>query len=200
MGKKKKTEEKIQAPNILVFVYGTLQRGQRLHALMECADPKYQSKFMGKAVTEKAEYYMGYVGFPVVWEKASKTERANYIEGEVYAVTLPLLNMLDRAESEGSLYYRRRVRVKMEPDGDKNEGEVIVECYWYVINAPVTVAPFASPSAQSLAFPRDYRAITRRWDDEIPKSARFDPGFEPSMEERLTSNDKRALSLRRSAV
>lgn len=80
----------------LVFVYGSLKRGFHNHRLLE------NSKFLGPAKTT-AEYEM----FPLAGGAFPVIVPGNYaINGELYEVDETTLKLLDRLESNGSMYQR----------------------------------------------------------------------------------------------
>lgn len=86
----------------LVFVYGTLQRGNSnySHYLKE-------SSFISSAVLEG--YRMHDLGsYPGIREEAGSS-----VKGEVFLVTPAVREQLDRLEGEGSLYRRRLVPLDM---------------------------------------------------------------------------------------
>ncbi|WP_293444782.1 gamma-glutamylcyclotransferase family protein [Persephonella sp.] len=95
----------------LVFVYGTLKKGKRLHHYLE------KSYFFGEGYIEGYEMYM------VDWYPAVVKGKGK-VYGEVYAVDQKTLNVLDKIEDEGRLYKRIKENVKM---GDK-----IVNCWVYL--------------------------------------------------------------------
>ena len=97
-----------------LFVYGTLMRGFRLHALLEGrADP------MGDGEAPGLLFDLGH--YP-----AALRNRGGLIHGEVYRLHDPALwRVLDSAE--GSQYHRGEVGVRMAG------GQRVTACiYWYV--------------------------------------------------------------------
>ena len=99
-----------------IFVYGTLKRGHgNYERLMR------RATFLGDAIT--APYWrLGSCGsFPIL-------QRGNCcVHGEVFNVDRATLRQLDRLESEGTMYQRRRIYVTMEDGG-------LLRCWTYVGN------------------------------------------------------------------
>lgn len=87
------------AHSIRIFVYGTLMKGEGAHHLLSSA------KCLGTyCLSNYALYDLG--SFPGI-----RPYRDYQILGEVYEVSRETLEQLDRYESEGSLYDRKRVSV-----------------------------------------------------------------------------------------
>lgn len=82
----------------LVFVYGTLKRGEGNHALLE------GSAFLGEATTRGV---LGDCGF----YPAMATGGHSVVRGEVFAVNARTLDRLDRLEGVPHLYQRTKVRL-----------------------------------------------------------------------------------------
>jgi gamma-glutamylaminecyclotransferase len=103
----------------LVFVYGTLMRGECYHAAL--AD----QQFVGTAITSP-QYRLFHCGsYPALIETQSGS--GNRIEGEVWRVSTACLTRLDEVEGvhEG-LYERRSVALEV---GTSDEA---VEAYFYL--------------------------------------------------------------------
>lgn len=85
-----------------ILVYGTLKQGYSNHHLLE------HSKYVCTTITTD-KYFMGsYYAFPIVLEN-----NADYnIVGEIYEISDETLQEVDLLESNGTLYERKRVRVK----------------------------------------------------------------------------------------
>ena len=97
----------------LVFVYGTLMRGQRAHHFLE------GSPLLGTWLLRNyAMYNLG--RYPGIVEKDGHS-----VIGEVYEVSRALLERMDEYEEEGSLYHRRTVTVT------KDGAELDVQAYIY---------------------------------------------------------------------
>ena len=98
----------------LLFVYGTLMRGFRLHRLLEG-----RAEFVGEGVAPGRLFDLG--SYP-----AALRDAGGAIRGEVYRLADPALwRALDSAE--GSQYHRGEVGVSMGPDR-----QVTAYIYWYV--------------------------------------------------------------------
>jgi gamma-glutamylaminecyclotransferase len=88
----------------LVFVYGTLKRGQHNHNRFLAT-----STFLGPATTAE-RWRMITGGYPVVLPNHHRAG-AGRIRGELYEVDDQTLEALDRLEGNGHLYLRREVPV-----------------------------------------------------------------------------------------
>ena len=98
----------------LLFVYGTLMRGFRLHRLLAG-----QTEYLGEGEVPGLLFDLG--SYPAALRGA-----AGSIRGEVYRLLDPGLRVaLDSAE--GSQYHRREVGVRMA-----GGGQVTACIYWYV--------------------------------------------------------------------
>ena len=104
-------ENKNQEPNYnttsirkhIIFVYGTLRRGQGNHHLLNT------SKFIGVAKT-KNEYALYASGVPFL----SRTSAVSQVVGEVYSVDQVTLMRLDQLEGHPDFYKREIVEVVMQ--------------------------------------------------------------------------------------
>jgi len=85
-----------------VFVYGTLMRGERAEHLM--ADGEFAGEYV---LSGYALYDLG--RYPGILAKAGAE-----VAGEVYYVSDAMLEAMDEYEDEGTLYHRRKVKVKGE--------------------------------------------------------------------------------------
>lgn len=109
----------------LVFVYGTLRAGGRLHGYLS------DSALVGRG--EIRGYVLHDLGaFPGVAQERRGPARPgcvppepSVVRGEVYAVTAQTLARLDAVEGEGSLYDRRRCEVALD-SGDAVDAAVYV--------------------------------------------------------------------------
>ncbi len=86
-----------------IFVYGTLMRGHRNHAMMEGA------RFLGAAYTTSAAYSL--VEFasksaPGHFTPGLLADGKHMVHGELYVVNDHLLDVLDDFEDEGTEYKR----------------------------------------------------------------------------------------------
>ena len=87
----------------LVFVYGTLRKGQRNHYLLD------RSKFLGMAKTKK-RYALYGDGVPFL----SRTRAVSQVTGEVYSVDGATLLNLDRLEGHPDAYKREPAEVVLQ--------------------------------------------------------------------------------------
>jgi len=94
-----------------VFVYGSLQRGQGNHRMMNGA------RFVERALTTAAFELFDLGAFP-----AMTTRGRTSIAGELYEVTDELLERLDRFEGCPTLYQRETISLK---DGASAEAYVM---------------------------------------------------------------------------
>lgn len=99
----------------LVFVYGTLLRGQSNHLLLA------QARFLGAARTK--EVYALYIH---VYPKVIRDEQVSQILGELYLVDGPTLARLDDLEDHPFMYRREQVTVIMD-----DEEETLAWVYFY---------------------------------------------------------------------
>ena len=98
----------------LLFVYGTLMRGFRLHRLLEA-----RAEYLGDGEVQGVLFDLG--SYP-----AALRSEGRGIRGEVYRLPDPgLWVTLDSAE--GSQYHRGEVGVRM-----LSGGQVTASIYWYV--------------------------------------------------------------------
>lgn len=89
----------------LVFTYGTLQQGLWNHVFLRNAT------YLGKGRTCFERYEMFDAGFPVLHE--AKPSEGSYVYGEVYAVDADTFMGLDYLESNGSMYHRKKIPIKL---------------------------------------------------------------------------------------
>jgi gamma-glutamylaminecyclotransferase len=86
----------------LVFVYGSLQRGEHNHGLLHAAE------YRGEARSERQFRLYAFRHYPAL-VRDENDPRA--IVGEVYAVDEATLRILDRLEDNGQLYQRELIDV-----------------------------------------------------------------------------------------
>lgn len=87
----------------MVFVYGTLKRGQRNHGLLEKAE------YLGPDQTAGSDWLMTTNGsYPSVSPASSAGVQ---VHGELYAVDQTTLAAMDRLEAYRELYGREQVRL-----------------------------------------------------------------------------------------
>ena len=91
---------------MFVFVYGTLKRG---YGNNHCLTGAY---FVSNAVTTQ-KWRMHDAGFPVMRDRSHDHPEQNaFCTGEVWHFNDPaILQRLDRLESNGRMYHRRRIQV-----------------------------------------------------------------------------------------
>jgi gamma-glutamylaminecyclotransferase len=113
--KQKPSDSIASTRTYLVFVYGTLRKGQGNHYLFK------SSKFIGNAKT-KLSYalYVNWVPF------LSRTASVSQVTGEVYSIDDATLLNLDRLEGHPDAYKRDQAEVVLE-DGT----ELIAWIYFY---------------------------------------------------------------------
>lgn len=113
----------------VVFVYGTLKRGQPNHHWLSTTENGWQ-RFVGEAVTEKK--------FPLVIASRynipyliDKPGSGNNIHGEVYEVDEKMLKNLDILEDHPNYYQRRPEKVFLSTSDDAEDAEC--ECWIYIL-------------------------------------------------------------------
>ncbi len=101
----------------VVFVYGTLMRGERASHMLE----KYE--YLGEfTLKDYALYQVSY--YPGIKEASGSC-----VIGEAYRVDDACIKVMDRYEAEGSLYLRKKVRI--------TDGQEDMEAFVYVYNQEV---------------------------------------------------------------
>jgi gamma-glutamylcyclotransferase (GGCT)/AIG2-like uncharacterized protein YtfP len=85
---------------VLLFVYGTLRRGEANHAQLDDA------RFIGTARTEPQYELVDLGGYPALLEDGETA-----VVGELYEVDASRLARLDSFEEVPSLYERKSIRV-----------------------------------------------------------------------------------------
>lgn len=106
-----------QAIGTLVFVYGTLKRGQGNHRYLR------GQEFIGTGVTDSDQFQMHHNGaFPMVTKSADGGRR---VTGELWRVDDKGLRGVDALEGNGSFYRRERVPVTC----DNYTGEAWIYIY-----------------------------------------------------------------------
>ncbi|MFT5326270.1 MAG: gamma-glutamylaminecyclotransferase [Planctomycetaceae bacterium] len=99
--------------DVLVFVYGTLQRGRALHEHLAA------HRFVGEAKTQP-EYRLYRIGWYPGLVEAPSSGEGLAIHGEVWDVDEPGLRLLDEVEDVSSgLYERRSIRLQKPFDQSK---------------------------------------------------------------------------------
>ncbi len=89
----------------LVFVYGTLLRGERNHSLL------FGSRFIGDGYTTRDFELVDLGDFPAMIP-ADEDSQGCSIYGEIYAVDHSILEILDEIEDHPSFYRRTPVQLK----------------------------------------------------------------------------------------
>lgn len=98
-----------------IFVYGTLRRGEKAHALMQ----QQAAVFLGGAVLDGFEVQdLG--AFPAITPCEGKQ-----VTGELYRIRPSAWPALDRYEGEGRLFHRQ-LREVQRPDGSRERAWVYV--------------------------------------------------------------------------
>ena len=82
-------------PGVLIFVYGTLKKGERNH-----------EAFLSKAQFITNGVIVGYTLYDLGYFPGIKKTKKGVVEGEVYRVSLDTLHQIDLLEDEGDLYSR----------------------------------------------------------------------------------------------
>lgn len=95
-------------PTLWLFVYGTLQRGQRSHQLLE------GQQFIGPARTEQRYRLLDVGSYPGLVEDAT---RGVAVHGELWQIDATLLPRLDEYEGSPTLFVRRPVALQAAPAG-----------------------------------------------------------------------------------
>lgn len=93
---------------MLVFVYGTLKRGHSNNRILR----ETESEFVGVAVTT-TRFRMWTTGFPAIMREYTADPLGAPVRGEVWRVNADGLRALDRLESNGSMYQRELISVRM---------------------------------------------------------------------------------------
>lgn len=110
----------------LLFTYGTLQKGQSRHSLLE------EAELIGKAVTTVVNYRLWNYesgGYPVAlvdsyMPKPTQTPRAA-VYGEVYLVPNYIIPVLDHIENNGRMFHRVRTFVTLSSSRYKNTRPIL---------------------------------------------------------------------------
>ncbi len=91
---------KEEYPEVLIFTYGTLMKG-------ECNHSRYlqDAAYLGRAYLEDHALYN------IGWYPGAVEQEGSRVYGEVYRVDIRKMPALDNLESEGSLYHRKPVSV-----------------------------------------------------------------------------------------
>jgi len=90
------------AKSHLVFVYGSLKRGEHNHGLLRAAE------YRGEARTERQFRLYALPYYPALVRGDGDPQP---IVGEVYSIDEAALRILDRLEDNGRLYQRELIRV-----------------------------------------------------------------------------------------
>ena len=122
----------------LVFVYGTLKRGERNHRLLAAAE------FVGPAFTEPRFRLIDCGPYPAMIEHC---DEPLVVAGEVFRIDDAILVELDRLEDEGRLYRRKVVEVSLIDGGACDQSLRTARCWTYLwINANHTLPLIAGAS------------------------------------------------------
>lgn len=116
--------------NILVFVYGSLQRGHEHYPVIA-----EQGRYLGQGhtVMKCFSMYDTLNGFPMVFPE-TQLEHQGYIRGEVWAVSPDTLARIDRMENNGEYYKRQRTFVCLDEQviPSKDNAHPVVDCQIYL--------------------------------------------------------------------
>ena len=112
----------------LVFVYGTLRSGGRLHR------PLADSTLIGQALTVK-DYFMADGSFPSVYEESPDKLNVDPalclpVLGQLWEVDRSTLAVLDMVEGHPRLFERKKVMVKLVDGGDPIETWMYFRCLY----------------------------------------------------------------------
>lgn len=124
----------------VVFVYGSLKRGESNHRLLA------EAEFLGRGRTEPlfALYCLG------PWPAMIRTtESPTAVEGELYRIGDRLLEQLDHFEAVGELYERQSIKVANLDDG----GTHMAWVYLYLPQVPAEVDPLSGRSTDWRRWP-----------------------------------------------
>ncbi len=115
---------------MLLFVYGTLMKGEKNHHMMRKAE------YVGDASLPHA-YLVHLGGFPGLMFQHATDTTSKRVKGEVYKVTLELLHALDVFEGVPHLYDRIEAYTEdgtkvyvYEYQGNENDYHIIAEGDW----------------------------------------------------------------------
>lgn len=108
---------------MLVFTYGTLKKGHGNHRLLT------GSHFVSEAETRHRFKMYDVVGFPVL---IGPTVDGHRVRGEVYLVDDKTMAQLDRLESAGRVYDRKRCYVTLD-NGERHRVNIYVgvPSFWH---------------------------------------------------------------------
>ena len=106
---------------MIVFVYGSLKKGKRLHNYLK------NTEFLGNALTcDKYPMIVSKSGwYPYLLDKKGEGKK---VKGEVYKISPKLLKTLDRLEEVPHYYKRKKICVKLDFK------TVNAWCYFYAKN------------------------------------------------------------------
>ena len=122
----------------LVFVYGTLKRGEPNHSLIEPGSASGQSLLIGTGITQNKFPLVvaGIYNIPYLLDAVGK---GNLISGEIYSVDQEGLDSLDILEGVPKHYQRRRENIIIQDcllstraETDPFKPATIVNCWLYV--------------------------------------------------------------------
>jgi gamma-glutamylcyclotransferase (GGCT)/AIG2-like uncharacterized protein YtfP len=94
---------------MLVFVYGTLKRGERNHSFLRNAT------FVSDARTVDRFSLLDLGSFPAMVRHPAETQ----VSGEIYQIDANILERLDRLEGVPTLYDMHRIRVTELDSGEE---------------------------------------------------------------------------------
>ncbi|MBN8626432.1 MAG: gamma-glutamylcyclotransferase [Planctomycetes bacterium] len=144
----------------LVFVYGTLKRGQRNHHFLAAAE------YLGTAFTEPKYRIIDCGPYPALLEHPPEEPLA--IAGEVYRVDGATLAELDQLEDEGRLYRRAVIEVLMIDGGACSQDPQTLQVWTYFWSGAPAAFPLVPGSTwrEAVLSPPTPRGRAANADDE----------------------------------
>ncbi len=134
----------------LVFVYGTLKRGERNHYFLASAE------YLGPAFTEPLYRMIDCGPYPAMLDSTQTSSLGAEplpISGEVYRIDAATLAELDRLEDEGRLYRRAVIEVLSIDGGACSQTpQTLRVCTYFWLGLP-TAFPLVSGSTWRAARP-----------------------------------------------
>ncbi len=164
-----------------VFVYGTLKKGHRLHDVLSGCP------YLGRGITSIARWDLKNApqgSFPIMFKLKTENPHKGKVCGEVYAVDPLTMLELDEIESNGRMYQREKVHIRLRDQhyktttGDMNPS---VQCWTYVgvdkywEDTMCWRAPYTDMAGTRVF---DWKPIDNAWSDYIQTQASLNGGYE----------------------